>query len=75
VVFVVAENHELTAQGAVKILGGARPFFVRLLEESKRPFDMVGSQCRVCLVDRPIENFRKNAWGESRRSTGNGLFC
>ena len=50
-VSVVAENHELTTQRAGKILGVSRPFFVRLLEEKKLPFHMVGSHPGVYLAD------------------------
>ena len=50
-VSVVAENHELTTQRAANILGVSRPFLVRLLEETKVPFHMVGSHRRVYLVD------------------------
>lgn len=50
-VSVVAENHELTTQRAANILGVSRPFFVRLLEEKKLPFHMVGSHRRVYLAD------------------------
>lgn len=48
---MVAENHELTTQRAANILGVSRPFLVRLLEENKVPFHMVGSHRRVYLVD------------------------
>jgi len=50
-VSLVAENHELTTQRAANILGVSRPFLVRLLEESKVPFHMVGSHRRVYLAD------------------------
>lgn len=50
-VSVVAENHELTTQRAANILGVSRPFLVRLLEENKVPFHMVGSHRRVYLAD------------------------
>lgn len=50
-VSVVAENHELTTQRAANLLGVSRPFFVRLLEEQKLPFHMVGSHRRVYLSD------------------------
>lgn len=50
-VSVVAENHELTTQRAANILGVSRPFFVKLLDEKKLPFHMVGSHRRVYLAD------------------------
>lgn len=50
-VSVVAEHHELTTQRAANILGVSRPFLVRLLEEGKLAFHMVGSHRRVYLSD------------------------
>ncbi len=50
-VSVVAENLELTTQRAANILGVSRPFLVRLLENNKVPFHMVGSHRRVYLAD------------------------
>ena len=44
---MVAENNELTTQRAANILGVSRPFLVRLLEEDKVPFHMVGSHRRL----------------------------
>jgi excisionase family DNA binding protein len=50
-VSVVAENHELTTQRAANILGVSRPFLVRLLEEGKLAFHMVGTHRRVYLSE------------------------
>ncbi|WP_321477070.1 helix-turn-helix domain-containing protein [uncultured Paludibaculum sp.] len=50
-VSVVAEQHELTTQRAANILGVSRPFLVRMLEEGKLAFHMVGSHRRVYLSD------------------------
>lgn len=50
-VSVVAEHHELTTQRAANLLGVSRPFLVRMLEEGKLAFHMVGSHRRVYLSD------------------------
>ena len=50
-VSVVAEHHELTTQRAANILGVSRPFLVRILEDGKLAFHMVGSHRRVYLSD------------------------
>jgi excisionase family DNA binding protein len=50
-VSIVAEHHELTTQRAANLLGVSRPFFVRLVEEGKLAFHMVGTHRRVYLPD------------------------
>jgi excisionase family DNA binding protein len=50
-VSVIAEHHELTTQRAANLLGVSRPFLVRMLEEGKLAFHMVGSHRRVYLSD------------------------
>jgi excisionase family DNA binding protein len=50
-VSVIAEHHELTTQRAANILGVSRPFLVRMLEDGKLAFHMVGSHRRVYLSD------------------------
>jgi len=50
-VSIVPEHQELTTQRAANMLGVSRPFMVRLLEEDKLPFHMVGSHRRVYLKD------------------------
>ena len=50
-VSVVAEHQELTTQRAANILGVSRPFLVRMLEDGKLAFHMVGSHRRVYLSD------------------------
>lgn len=51
VVSVVAESGDLTTQRAANLLGVSRPFFVRLLEDGKLAFHMVGSHRRVYSQD------------------------
>lgn len=50
-VSIVPEHQELTTQRAANMLGVSRPFLVRLLEENKLSFHMVGSHRRVYLKD------------------------
>jgi excisionase family DNA binding protein len=50
-VYIVPEPLQLTTQRAANLLGVSRPFMVRLLEEGKLPFHMVGSHRRVYLKD------------------------
>ena len=50
-VSIVSEHQQLTSQRAANILGVSRPFMVRLLEEGRLEFHMVGSHRRVYLQD------------------------
>ena len=50
-VSIVPEHQQLTTQRAANLLGVSRPFMVRLLEEGKLLFHMVGSHRRVYLKD------------------------
>ena len=50
-VSIVPEHQQLTTQKAANLLGISRPFLVRLLEECKLSFHMVGSHRRVYLKD------------------------
>jgi excisionase family DNA binding protein len=50
-VSIVSEHQQLTTQRAANLLGVSRPFMVRLVEEGKIPYHMVGSHRRVYLKD------------------------
>ena len=50
-VSIVSDNKQLTTQRAADLIGVSRPFMVRLLEDGKIPFHMVGSHRRVRLKD------------------------
>ena len=50
-VSIVPEHQQLTTQRAANLLGVSRPFMVRLVEEGKLPFHMVGSHRRIYLKD------------------------
>lgn len=50
-VSIVPKQQPLTTQRAANLLGVSRPFLVRLVEEGKLPFHLVGSPRRVYLKD------------------------
>lgn len=50
-VALVPKDMDITTQQAAQMLNISRPYFIRLLEEKKIPFHMVGSHRRVQLAD------------------------
>jgi excisionase family DNA binding protein len=56
----------LTTQEAADYLNVSRPFLIRLLEQGKLPFEMVGTHRRVRFAD--LEDFRRKS-EEKRKAT------
>lgn len=50
-VFLLHENESFTTQAAADFLGVSRQFLVRLLEDGKIPFHLVGTHRRVFFKD------------------------
>jgi excisionase family DNA binding protein len=50
-VALMPKEMDLTTQVAAQLLNVSRPYFIRLLEQGKLPYHMVGSHRRVRLAD------------------------
>lgn len=64
-VTVIPVHAELTTQEAADFLNVSRPYLIRLLEEGKVPFSMVGTHRRVKFSD--LAAFRKKSEDERRK--------
>lgn len=65
-VTLIPQHAELTTQQAADFLNVSRPFFVKLLEESRLAFHKVGSHRRVYFSD--LVTYKQQSMGERSKA-------